>query len=697
MSDNNFIPEQEEYKPLSPFKLFVKSNFPFIESTFEALDNYGLYCKIVEYLNTVIENLNISEDNIGNLYDSFVELHNYVQNYFENLDVQDEINNKLDEMAETGELDIIVDRYLSYIENEFDLRMDNQDNKILAIQNIINSLTNYAPIPVSSTSDMTDTTKIYLNTTNGQWYYYNGSVWTSGGTYQAQEESSELQKINANKINRDVYKSIYKPYTSVNGYIKSTDGTIKNDDATSLNYNTSDFIHLNSGDVLKIESPLRFFALYDSGKTFDSLLINANTYGYTYTATAECYIRFSFFRFLTKNIVCYLDNNKDSIDYVPTIIEQNTKLNQFNLAQIEKIFQNTLGYTTQQIPVTLISGYSYDWFNDQLDEQANNSYGVIDVEMGDILVMSGYSYHRYMMATLKSGSNRFSIPTVGYYQSLAKDENIEFIVPFSGKLYINKIGTTDARTPIILKKQSVINNLSQLIDLLDSNILYQKKIAYLGDSFTHGNFSNSTTNDYIIESGKYQGQYKVYPFLIGNRNSMEVDNLAVNGMTLAQYESASNVLSKNGGAYTQIDNDTNYIIIKIGINDDHRNIPIGNINDSENTTFYGAYNKVMNYLIENYPNAKIGIIASNGIYDSNYIEATVKIAKKFGVKCLNESMDYNIPLLIRCLKPDVDSSIQEMINQKWYVNNSSENANYHPNELAHEFESYIVEDFIRSL
>ena len=42
--ENNFVPEQKEYKKLRPFPLFMKNNFPFIENTFEALDYYGLLC-----------------------------------------------------------------------------------------------------------------------------------------------------------------------------------------------------------------------------------------------------------------------------------------------------------------------------------------------------------------------------------------------------------------------------------------------------------------------------------------------------------------------------------------------------------------------------------------------------------------------------------------------------------------------------
>ena len=39
------------------------------------------------------------------------------------------------------------------------------------------------PTPVASVSAMTDPSKLYLLTTDGEWYYYNGSAWVSGGVY----------------------------------------------------------------------------------------------------------------------------------------------------------------------------------------------------------------------------------------------------------------------------------------------------------------------------------------------------------------------------------------------------------------------------------------------------------------------------------------------------------------------------------
>lgn len=88
------------------------TNFPYIEKDFDALTDYGLLCKVVDYLNQVIANENAQNDNILALYNAFNTLKNYVDNYFDTLDVQDEVNNKLDEMLEDGTLEEIIGSYI---------------------------------------------------------------------------------------------------------------------------------------------------------------------------------------------------------------------------------------------------------------------------------------------------------------------------------------------------------------------------------------------------------------------------------------------------------------------------------------------------------------------------------------------------------------------------------------------------------
>ena len=101
-----------EFKNLTPFKWFVLENFPFIEADFDALTEWQLFCKLGKEMNKIIDSENTLGAQMENVTNAFIELQNYVNNYFKNLDVQDEINNKLNEMAQSGELTEIIAQYL---------------------------------------------------------------------------------------------------------------------------------------------------------------------------------------------------------------------------------------------------------------------------------------------------------------------------------------------------------------------------------------------------------------------------------------------------------------------------------------------------------------------------------------------------------------------------------------------------------
>ncbi len=93
--------ENYNYKAITPFKWFVLENFPFIEADFDALTNWQLFCKLGKEMNKIIDAVNGMGIEVENIAD-----------YFENLNVQNEINNKLDEMADSGELLEIITGYL---------------------------------------------------------------------------------------------------------------------------------------------------------------------------------------------------------------------------------------------------------------------------------------------------------------------------------------------------------------------------------------------------------------------------------------------------------------------------------------------------------------------------------------------------------------------------------------------------------
>lgn len=237
----NYTPEKEDLKILTPFKMQVLTNFPYIEADFDALTNYQLLCKVVEYLNDTIAEMNEVTEQTESLYNSYVALQNYVNeeiasfeetvngtvqdlenymnNYFNNLDVQQEINNKLDSMALDGTLTNLIKGYVDPIyeayEQQLNGEMTNFKNTVnTSISNIntkVDQATSGSPLVAASTDDMTETDRVYVNTTDGNWYYYDGDSWEIGGTYQSTgiaDESISVNKLDDTMKNNVLFKQI---------------------------------------------------------------------------------------------------------------------------------------------------------------------------------------------------------------------------------------------------------------------------------------------------------------------------------------------------------------------------------------------------------------------------------------------------------------------------------------------------------
>ena len=82
------------------FRFWCQKVLPLVYD--DSLSYYELLCKVVHYLNNVIQAVNEVTDEVENLKKLYIELKEYVDNYFKNLDVDEAINNKLDEMVENG-------------------------------------------------------------------------------------------------------------------------------------------------------------------------------------------------------------------------------------------------------------------------------------------------------------------------------------------------------------------------------------------------------------------------------------------------------------------------------------------------------------------------------------------------------------------------------------------------------------------
>lgn len=93
----------EKIKPSGIFTNYIYKAIPLAFD--ESMSYYETLCGVLSLLKT-------QEEVINNNADLLAELELYVQNYFKNLDVQTEINNKLDEMAQSGQLADLIAQYL---------------------------------------------------------------------------------------------------------------------------------------------------------------------------------------------------------------------------------------------------------------------------------------------------------------------------------------------------------------------------------------------------------------------------------------------------------------------------------------------------------------------------------------------------------------------------------------------------------
>ena len=75
-------------------------------------------CNYIE--NTLLPALNQNSEALEELQGLFIQLKDYVDNYFENLDVQEEINNKIDDMIESGQFEEILRQILANSQKVYD-------------------------------------------------------------------------------------------------------------------------------------------------------------------------------------------------------------------------------------------------------------------------------------------------------------------------------------------------------------------------------------------------------------------------------------------------------------------------------------------------------------------------------------------------------------------------------------------------
>lgn len=248
----------------SPFKRLVLS-FGGVPADFkESMTYYELLAWLCNYLEKeVLPKVNETAEKYNELITAFNTLKDYVDNYFDNLDVQEEINNKLDEMAESGELGPIIAEYF--------------DHSVI----VRNTLADFTSDESFTSEGLTIKTLGYHSINDG------------GGAYYYTRTKTEADTDNGGSI-IFLQNNLVGVLLNTNGKVNVKqfgaygDGT--HDDATSIN-NAIAYIKANISILNTLFFPVGKYRVNDDINDIDFPLqiegeSTSNLIGYTGTGTA---------------------------------------------------------------------------------------------------------------------------------------------------------------------------------------------------------------------------------------------------------------------------------------------------------------------------------------------------------------------------------------------------------------------------
>lgn len=229
---------------LPPFKAWLASNIPAVYDN--TMTYYEELCALIKYLqDVVIPALNHNAEAVTTIATAVEQLQKYVENYFKNLDVQEEINNKLDAMAEDDTLQEILSEC---VPNRY---LDNYSTHCQTVTVDGNVYTDWLPAFQEALDN------------------YNGALYLNKGIYYISDTIvlDTIVSLIGNGKNETIIKLI--PQSTVTG-----DSLIK------INKNYCEIKDLKiegSGDLYSFDSgdtPIKAGILFEAGQGNHSLIDN---------------------------------------------------------------------------------------------------------------------------------------------------------------------------------------------------------------------------------------------------------------------------------------------------------------------------------------------------------------------------------------------------------------------------------------
>ena len=683
----NFTPTLDGYTGQQPFRYWCQKVLPLVYD--ESLSYYELLNKVVAYLNNVITDVSTVEGNVGELLNAYQQLQNYVNDYFENLNVQGEINNKLDEMATDGTLSQLISPYVSnligdVVAEQIDGTVAEQIDNVVAEQ--IGE-----PTATATTAWLNENVNPV-----GSAVIVDDSLTISGAAADAKtvgDKSFLIRSVPANaetlmELNQiGVYRFINRAFS---------------DYPADSDYNLPHTLVV-IGEVYNANLYKQYLFEFTSATRLDKVwrrIINksSNTIYSDWLYMGEG-------AFITNTSI----GNVTSLVTVKKIGSYLIKTSDFqNITDLPAGIDTTHAASIINLPYTLATTgltqiyFQYDgsvWYRivshsgDSIYKGWSQIYdanipptkvcaerttvGITEIsslnKMGTYHV-TGTQITDYPVDCNPTAQHSIIVSTNAYNGSYAYQYLRELTAQNTNDKIWERVISTQNGT--VYRDWQRINIYPVEIPVDNSNYLKGKKLVTAGDSYTAAAFSG---DDY----------HKNFGYYIAQRNEMTFVNSGINGSTMAVPNNGTQRNPFSVDRYLEVPNDTDYLTLWFGIND-AANCTLGSIDDTENTTFYGAWNKVLSYYLTNRPFMKILIVVTTGA-NANFRNAIRNVAKKWGYPYLDWENDYAIPAFFD--RTDMSEEARTLRRTAF----GTDTGGIHPTAAWHEYASTIFESKLRSI